>query len=873
MNLRNFFLFAVCFPWMASAQQTLQDTSIRKNQPVMEWTPTGKLAVPVSLAPVIAYHGYVYAVGGSLGTDYTNTVQYAPIRIDGSLGAWKTTSNLPSANSNAGLAASNNYLYMVGGKTGFPTNQVLYAQINVDGSLGPWVATTPLLSRYNFGQHATFIENGYLYTIGGWSSGSMEIAGSYAKINTDGSIGSWSSLTLYDSAESYYPPCIADQGFIYKLGGKSGDNPSRVNRRAQIAPNGNADSWTRIMPLPSNLSYQLNLAFSDNGYAYLSPSGVGPGFSQIYSSRFDDSLQLWESGTIQNANALAPFPGVVIYQDVIYAIGGQQNNTAVDSVAYTYLHRPEPLHDPIILSFNPSEQKIGSTITIQGNYFSASGDNQVLFSGNIAQSPISSTASSITVSIPEGTLSGPITVMSGGFLSLPSKNSLEIVDNPNIQSFAPSAQYIGDTIIIYGKFFRSVASENTVHFTGNVNAIPFSGNDTSLMVRIPEEVFSGPITVRNRYGESQESIPLAILGAPSIISFSPSSLAIGETLVITGTNFSNIPANNTVYFTGGVHALAIVSTKTSISVVLPSGVRTGQIAVKTRDLYSAISDSSVKIIRPAVPCPNYDIGPGCTYKTLQEAVNTVQKDGGRPYSFRVAPGFYPKVSIRNLGAVSITFIGAVDSTGQAASIIDVAGPLDFDGRKNLAYQKRPVHIENTAIVKFSNFILQNGAPAERTPEGYYDARGGAILLEIRSKLYLDNCIIRNNYSYTATVAFVAAGSTLTMNACVISNNVGYGDYHQGIEVSSNNDRLKLSNVTFSNNEFTTDIWDFGNNGRICLDHVTTQNGISGSNIYAKNSTINSCDRYGRIYNCGGNSGRCFSDSNVSCPLNDCWSTE
>jgi hypothetical protein len=58
--------------------------------------------------------------------------------------------------------------------------------------------------------------------------------------------------------------------------------------------------------------------------------------------------------------------------------------------------------------------------------------------------------------------------------------------------------------------------------------------------------------------------------APSITTFSPDSGPIGSTVVITGTNFSPIAANNVVYI-GGVKAIVTAATTTSLTVTAPTG--------------------------------------------------------------------------------------------------------------------------------------------------------------------------------------------------------------------------------------------------------------------------------------------------------------
>ncbi|HRJ31051.1 MAG TPA: gliding motility-associated C-terminal domain-containing protein [Cyclobacteriaceae bacterium] len=87
--------------------------------------------------------------------------------------------------------------------------------------------------------------------------------------------------------------------------------------------------------------------------------------------------------------------------------------------------------------------------------------------------------------------------------------------------------------------------------------------------------------------------PIFTILAPSITSFSPASGPIGTTVTITGTNFSNIPANNLVKF-NGLTAVVSASTITSIITQVPAGTTTGFIEV-TVGCHTTVSGSSFTI--------------------------------------------------------------------------------------------------------------------------------------------------------------------------------------------------------------------------------------------------------------------------------------
>jgi hypothetical protein len=69
-----------------------------------------------------------------------------------------------------------------------------------------------------------------------------------------------------------------------------------------------------------------------------------------------------------------------------------------------------------------------------------------------------------------------------------------------------------------------------------------------------------------------------VVAQPTISSISPTSAAVGATVVITGTNFNTTPANNTVFF-GPVKATVVFASATVLSVTVPAGAAYDQISI------------------------------------------------------------------------------------------------------------------------------------------------------------------------------------------------------------------------------------------------------------------------------------------------------
>ena len=123
---------------------------------------------PLTAHSTVANNGYLYVVGGNTGSSCINTVRYAPINADGTIGAWATTSALPAARCGnvEAVTVANGFMYAAGGfNNADVTTAVFYAPVNADGTLGTWVTNPSSLTvprEYN-GLEAL---NGFLYAIG-----------------------------------------------------------------------------------------------------------------------------------------------------------------------------------------------------------------------------------------------------------------------------------------------------------------------------------------------------------------------------------------------------------------------------------------------------------------------------------------------------------------------------------------------------------------------------------------------------------------------------------------------------------------------------------------------------------------------------------
>ncbi len=247
-----------------------------------------------------------------------------------------------------------------------------------------------------------------------------------------------------------------------------------------------------------------------------------------------------------------------------------------------------PTYIPTITLVSPNTGPAGTTVTLTGTGFSPIlTDNVVRFGAAIATVTAGNTTS-LTVTAPAGTGNNNVNVTIGCAVS-PIGPSFQypVAPTPTITSFSPTSGPVGATVIITGTNFSATPASNTVKFNGTSSVITAS-TTTSITTTVPSGATTGKITVSvsGKTGTSATNFTVTSGAIPTITSFTPTSGPIGTTVIITGTNFSTIPANNTVNFYDGIDsyvvgAVVTASTATSITITVPAGAFTGRIKVTT----------------------------------------------------------------------------------------------------------------------------------------------------------------------------------------------------------------------------------------------------------------------------------------------------
>jgi hypothetical protein len=274
------------------------------------------------------------ASGSLLNIDSTNSI----ITLNGvnspTPRAWTSTTAITAAREEHATVYANGYVYVIAGvDSGFSTsNVVYYAKVNADGSIGSWNTgnSTGLTNRY---RHAAVTTNGYIYLLGGNVSGSSSTDVLYAKINADGNVGNWTATTSLTAAREDLTSVVAN-GYIYAIAGGTPSAQSTIYY-AKLNADGTVGSWSTGNSTGFTARTMAS-SVSANGYIYV--IGGSSAQTSVYYAKLnsDGTNGNWSTtntlGTgVHNATAVA-------LNGYIYVIGGNNGSVAINTVQYAQLN-------------------------------------------------------------------------------------------------------------------------------------------------------------------------------------------------------------------------------------------------------------------------------------------------------------------------------------------------------------------------------------------------------------------------------------------------------------------------------------------------------------------------------------------------------
>ncbi len=262
------------------------------------------------------------------------------------------------------------------------------------------------------------------------------------------------------------------------------------------------------------------------------------------------------------------------------------------------------MREPVITSFTPTSAGLGLIVTITGK--NLIGATAVKFGGTDAASFTVENETTITAEVANGT-TGDVTVTTiAGTATL---EGFSFVTTPIIAGFTPASASPGETVTITGTNFTGATA---VKF-GGIDAASFTVVNTTTITAEVANGTTGSVTVTTENGTATSGSEFTFTPpVPTIVSFTPESVAQGMTVTITGTNFIEITA---VKF-GGTDAASfnVVNTTTIIAVV--AGGTTGSVSVTNLSGTATLEGFTHENILSGT----YSVGAGKDFNTITDAI-------------------------------------------------------------------------------------------------------------------------------------------------------------------------------------------------------------------------------------------------------------
>lgn len=214
---------------------------------------------------------------------------------------------------------------------------------------------------------------------------------------------------------------------------------------------------------------------------------------------------------------------------------------------------------PIITSLSPSSGGVGTPVRIDGFNFSTTASNNVvkfngiqavIISSNVATiTGSANTTGNLTVAVPAGAVTGPVTVAVAGQTATSSYNFNITEAAPFITGFTPTSGAVGTTVTITGINFSTTAAKNTVKFNGTTATVS-TATATSLTVTVPTGATTGTISVTTAGGTATSSYNFNITDSASTAGISWTQQTVGtnylNNIAWSGTLFAVVGANGTI---------------------------------------------------------------------------------------------------------------------------------------------------------------------------------------------------------------------------------------------------------------------------------------------------------------------------------------
>jgi len=316
---------------------------------------------------------------------------------------------------------------------------------------------------------------------------------------------------------------------------------------------------------------------------------------------------------------------------------------------------------PQVTRVSPASVPPGGRVTLSGSNLDRVTQVRV---GELAFPTVSKTVNSMVIEAPADARSGTITVIDSDGIARPQSQQLTVVGPMTIASFSPAWVLTGQTLTIVG---TNLERATGVAFAGgSVAAVELRTGSTQIIVRVPDSATSGTITVLGDSGDQVSSgTPLKV--STLIRVTNPNATypvaAAGANVTVTGSGFSDV----TGVTVGGTPAEIVSRTATQLTFTVPSGLRCGEIALKSENQQDVAAGSVVVGKGCPAKLAGIELGQVLSQTTAEPWQRLVpgKETWVRAYVVSQAAEATPAPTVRVTGYQGTTILGTVELTGPA----------------------------------------------------------------------------------------------------------------------------------------------------------------------------------------------------------------
>lgn len=221
---------------------------------------------------------------------------------------------------------------------------------------------------------------------------------------------------------------------------------------------------------------------------------------------------------------------------------------------------------PHFAEMTPLSGYAGIEATISGHNFSPVAEDNIIRFNSTQAVVTHATAEKLTVTVPEGVTTGAVTITVNNRETVGPVFTATPQGTPIVFAMSPRTGGVGSRVQLDGINFGETTGANTVRFAGNATATIISASATQLIVEVPAQAVTGPVTV-TKDGKTGigPTYTISTQAIPFLTSVTPASARPGTTVTARGGNFNAaaglvLGAGNTQFTVSSVTATEIVAT-------------------------------------------------------------------------------------------------------------------------------------------------------------------------------------------------------------------------------------------------------------------------------------------------------------------------